>query len=119
MRQIDRKFHITDQGEIADSEGNVLPEDMPLFLLLGRDALAVKALREYEMYSERRAGDAHLEALHLTIADFIRYRREHPDQMKVPQGSDADDYSRSPKAGIDYGKTVSDAMQATADLDVA
>lgn len=94
-RRIDRKFHITETGEIADSDGNVLPDDMPLFLLTARDALAVLVLRDYEMRSaSRRVGNAHKEALHLIIADFIRWQRLHPDEVHVPQGSERDDYSR-------------------------
>lgn len=106
-RQIDRKFHITSTGEIADSDGNILPDDMPLFLLTGRDALAVELLRAYERLGREgfrgadgqarmnpKAGAAHQEAVHLLIADFIRWQRLNPDKVHVPQGSEIDDFTR-------------------------
>lgn len=111
MRQIDRKFHITEGGEIADSDGEVIPADEPLFLLRARDALAIALLRKYQSLGEngplvsdgaqrhhlhKPAGEAHQETLHLLIADFIRYRREHPELVRIPQGSDSDDFSRQP-----------------------
>lgn len=99
-RQIDRKFHVTDDGQIADRDGELIPEDEPLFLLRGRDALALPLLARYEELGvtpstrRARAGLAHMETLHLVIADFIRWQRLHPDEVHTPQGSENDDYSR-------------------------
>ena len=84
MRKIDEKFHTT--GEIVKlSNGEVVPEDEPLFLLRARDRLATQVLLFYRKISEADGcNDFHFEHLDKDIEAFQRFRTEHPERMKQP-----------------------------------
>jgi len=84
MRKIDEKFSTT--GEIVKrSNGELVPEDEPLFLLRARDRLAVRMLLVYEALSkEDGCNDFHFEHLDKDIEAFKIFREEHPERMKQP-----------------------------------
>ena len=84
MRKIDEKFSST--GDIVKrSNGEVVPEDEPLFLIRARDRLAVKALLAYRVLSQEDGCiDYHFEHLDRDIEAFKKFREEHPERMKQP-----------------------------------
>jgi hypothetical protein len=86
MRDIDSKFAIDDNGKIfKKSNGEIVPEDEPLFLLRARDVLALPLLLKYRKLSEEDGcNDYHFENLDATIAKFEKFAREHPERMKQP-----------------------------------
>jgi len=84
MRKIDEKFSTT--GDIVKlSNGEIVPEDEPLFLIRARDRLAVAALEAYRVLSQEDGCiDYHFEHLDKDIEAFKRFREEHPERMKQP-----------------------------------
>jgi hypothetical protein len=84
MRKIDEKFSTT--GDIVkSSNGEIVPEDEPLFLIRARDRLAVAALETYRELSQKDGCiDYHFEHLDKDIEAFKRFREEHPERMKQP-----------------------------------
>jgi hypothetical protein len=86
MRGLDGKFHITDSGQIVKtSNGEVVPEDEPLFLLRARDRLALPLLREYwSMCEDDDCTDYQMRLMAEVVDRFSAFAREHPDRMKQP-----------------------------------
>lgn len=85
MRRIDPKFHISGDEIIKTSNGQPVPEDEPLFLLRGRDHLAVLLLKLYLLLSERDdCTDFHLDGVRERIEAFEKFRDQHPVRMKQP-----------------------------------
>lgn len=84
MRRIDEKFDTTGQI-VKRSNGEIIPEDEPLFLIRARDRLAIAALLEYRrMSAEDGCNDFHFEHLDKDIEAFKKFREEHPERMKQP-----------------------------------
>jgi hypothetical protein len=85
-RDIDSKFAVSRDGQIyKKSNGEVVPEDEPLFLLRGRDVLALKFLMAYfDISSKERCNAYHFRKLGETTAAFLKFAREHPERMKMP-----------------------------------
>lgn len=84
MRKIDEKFSTT--GDIVKrSNGEVVPEDEPLFLIRARDRLALATLQHY-LYLSQADGcnDFHFEHLNADIKAFEKFRSDHPERMKQP-----------------------------------
>lgn len=85
MRRIDSKFHIDGEQIIKTSNGDSIPTDEPLFLLRGRDRLALPLLRLYEVLSEvDGCNDYHMNGLRTRIGDFAQFRRDNRERMKQP-----------------------------------
>jgi len=85
-RDIDSKFAVSTDGKIFKKSNNeIIPDDEPLFLLRGRDLLAPKFFQAYLDIS-RRAGCNlyHFTKLGETIENFIKFKKEHPERMKMP-----------------------------------
>jgi hypothetical protein len=79
----DRKFYIENNRLIGQS--GPIPDDEPLFILRGRDCVAVDALYAYQRLAEQNGADLdHLDAITLAIHRFDRFRREHPARIKRP-----------------------------------
>ena len=83
---IDGKFGIDEQGQLIKiSNGEVLPEDEPLFLVRARDRLAIPLLQVYEVLSRMDGcNDWHHAKLERTISAFIQFSKDHPERMKQP-----------------------------------
>lgn len=67
--------------------GETIPRDEPVFLFRARDALAVRALRDYlgNIKASARAPDhMHADAVVQRVADFERFASAHPERMKWP-----------------------------------
>lgn len=87
FREIDGKFATTTNGAIVKiSNGEVIPDDEPLFLFRARDSKALKILRVYrELCAED--GDTALwqvEKMNDAIQRFVDFKTEHPERMKQP-----------------------------------
>ncbi len=85
-RDIDSKFAISSDGKIfKKSNGEIIPDDEPLFLLRGRDILALEFLASYVEISKRAGCNAyHFFKIGETTEGFIRFKKEHPERMKMP-----------------------------------
>jgi hypothetical protein len=85
-RDIDSKFAVSTDGQIyKKSNKEVVPEDEPLFLLRGRDILAVKLLMAYlEISKEAGCNAYHFLKLGETVAGLVKFQEEHPERMKLP-----------------------------------
>lgn len=85
MRVIDPKFHIEGEKIIKTPNGEVLPEDEPLFLLRGRDNLALDALLEYRQTCiEAGCTEYQIEGINNRIHAFEKFAIEHSERMKQP-----------------------------------
>lgn len=85
-RDIDSKFAVSTDGEIYKKSNNeFIPDDEPLFLLRGRDILALDLLKEYYRISEEwKCNRYHLINLAVTIDKFVRFKIKNPERMKMP-----------------------------------
>lgn len=85
MRRIDGKFSVHDSQIVKRSNGEVLPEEEPLFLLRARDHLALPLLRIYEQLSKvDGCNDYHFTALQVALAEFEEFGAKYPERMKQP-----------------------------------
>lgn len=85
MRKLDSKFHIEGDMIVKTSNGDVIPEDEPVFLLRARDILAISLLRCYsELSHVAGCNSYHFDKLSETIDDFKRFQALHPGRMKQP-----------------------------------
>ena len=85
-RDIDSKFAVSTDGRIyKKSNGEIVPDDEPLFLLRGRDLLASKFLAAYLQISiDSGCNSYHFSKLAETTAGFAAFRKHHPGRMKMP-----------------------------------
>ncbi len=85
-RDIDSKFAVSTDGKIyKKSNGEIVPDDEPLFLLRARDVLAISFFEAYVRISkEAECNSYHFYKLGQTVAGFIRFREKHPERMKMP-----------------------------------
>jgi len=82
-RRIDRKFHVdTNLQIVKTSSGETVPENEPLFLLRGRDYLAVALLSHYRQLSILDGcNDYHLQGLDAVIEEFSRFAETNPTKQ--------------------------------------
>ena len=85
-RVIDGKFGIDEQYRIVKlSNGEPIPSDEPLFLLRGRDRLAIRTLDFYHDKSqEDGCNDYHFSVLDPAAEAFRKFAQERPERMKQP-----------------------------------
>ena len=85
-RDIDSKFAVSTDGKIYKKSNNeIVPDDEPLFLLRGRDRLALKLLQAYHLISkDADCNEYHFKKLMETIDAFKSFRAFHPELMKMP-----------------------------------
>jgi hypothetical protein len=85
MRRIDAKHHIEAEQIIKSSNGQAIPGDEPLFLLRGRDHLAVSLLKYYEHLCVTDGCNSYqLEIVKGEIEHFEKFAVESPQRMKQP-----------------------------------
>lgn len=85
MIGIDGKYHIVGDKIVNSFNGNIIPEDEPLFLLRGRDRLALATLHEYQQLCiEDDCTKFHLDGVDQIIKAFQRFRYNFPERMKQP-----------------------------------
>ncbi len=84
-RRIDGKFHVEGSQIVKTSNGEVVPEDEPLFILRARDRLALPILKIYEQLSiVDGCNDYHFRALDESVKLFEQFRILNPERMKQP-----------------------------------
>lgn len=84
-RKIDPKFSIRGGQIVKVSSGEIVPEWEPLMLQRARDHLMLPTLYYYRQLSELDGcNDYHLSLLDDRIAEFERFKVEHPEWMKQP-----------------------------------
>ncbi len=85
-RDIDSKFAVSTDGKIYKKSNNeIVPDDEPLFLLRGRDLLAISLLFEYAEISKRaKCNEYHLFKLGQTTGSFLKFKAEYPERMRMP-----------------------------------
>ena len=85
-RDIDTKFAVSIDGQIyKKSNDEIVPDDEPLFLLRGRDILAIPLLIEYfEISKKAGCNDHHYFKLEEMTGKFVKFKSEHPGRMKMP-----------------------------------
>lgn len=85
-RDIDSKFAVSTDGKIyKKSNDEIVPDDEPLFLLRGRDLTGLAQLGIYALLSELiGCNDYHFSKLRETMSGFLKFKKEHPERMKMP-----------------------------------
>jgi len=86
MRKLNAMFHIDDEGHLIKTSNNsIVPEDEPLFVLRGRDALAIETLHHYVALMAGSGGDPQrMLELGYVVHDFRKFSENHPERMKQP-----------------------------------
>lgn len=86
MRKLNDMFHVDDQLRLVKtSNGEVVPEDEPLFVLRGRDSIAVDAIFLYLLRCKHRGVPKdRLDALKGVLREFLKYKMSHPEALKLP-----------------------------------
>jgi hypothetical protein len=82
MRKLNDMFHIEGERLVKTSNGQFVPEDEPLFILRGRDALAADAISHY-IRNCTVAGTPpdRIQQLRAVLAKFDNYAR---NERKIP-----------------------------------
>ena len=85
-RDLDGRLATSTEGAVFEpSSGDAVPADEPLFVLRGRDNLALRLLDEYVRQSvEDGCNDYHFDKLEQAIRRFKAFADKHPDRMKQP-----------------------------------
>ncbi len=85
MRILDGKFHLEGEQLIKTSNGEPVPENEPLFILRGRDRLALATIeRYYELCGADGRTDFQLDAVLVAHSKFKDFIKAHPERMKQP-----------------------------------
>lgn len=85
--KINEKWHIDENFQIIKTSNGqpINTEEEPLFLLRGRDNLAIRLLEAYRFLAiEDGCHQDFLEALDRTRLRFIQFAESHPEKMKQP-----------------------------------
>lgn len=85
MRRITRKFHVENDQIVKTTNGEILNENEPLFLMRARDHLALPLLETYyKMCIDDGCTDHILNDMKSTISDFRQFKENNPSAMKQP-----------------------------------
>ncbi len=85
MRKISDWFHVEGEEIIKTSNGQAIPREEPLFLLRGRDHLAVEHLRAYRRLCVLDGCNEYiLDSIDEAIERFKAYAATYPERMKQP-----------------------------------
>lgn len=78
--RIDGKFHINREQIVKTSNGQIIPEDEPLFLLRGRDNLAIPLLQRYLKFCiQDGCTEYQLKGIEAAIQEFQEFK-ERPNE---------------------------------------
>lgn len=89
-RNIDSKYVAMETANLGLQIVNkrnmdVLPGDEPLFLLRGRDWLAMKLLERYlELCEANKCAPEHIAGVRAVLREFQDFADHHPERMKLP-----------------------------------
>lgn len=78
------KFYI-EAGDVFKANGEVIPSEEPIFILRGRDKVALDLLKEYHRRCLQTGCNTwQLEGVERAIGAFRTFSRIHQDRMKEP-----------------------------------
>jgi hypothetical protein len=81
-------------GRVTLEQGGV-PDDMPVFVVVAKDATAVELLSEYWRLCELYGSPSdQLEGVRQASAEFMAWQQDHRDEVHVPGGA-----GRAPRLG--------------------
>lgn len=84
MRKITDKYYV-EGDQIYKSNGDLVPEDEPLFLLRAKDIVSIPTLRAYlDMCVSRHCNTEHLYDINTIIKKFADWQEKNKDKMKIP-----------------------------------
>ena len=85
MKKITKKFHVENDQIVKTTNGEILKENEPLYLLRARDHLALPLLETYyKMCISDGCTDYMLNDLKEIITDFRKFKENNPQIMKQP-----------------------------------
>lgn len=86
MRKLNDMYHINDELRLVKtSNGQVVPDDEPLFVVRGRDATAHLVVANYiALCSAYEVPEDRIEQLYGVLRGFIVYLAKHQELIKVP-----------------------------------
>lgn len=85
MRILDDKFHIENDQIVKTSSGEIVPIEEPLFLVRGRDYLAISVIEHYKRLCELDGcNDYQLSLFDPLISRFKAFSERFPKMMKQP-----------------------------------
>ncbi len=86
FRKVNGMNHVGEEGYLVKtSNGERVPPEEPLFILRGRDALAVETIHHYVGLLAGNGGDPQrMFELGGVVHDFLMFRKDHPERMKLP-----------------------------------
>jgi hypothetical protein len=85
MRKLDGKFHIENDQIIKTSNGEIIPEDEPVFLFRGRDNIALELLYNYrDLCIDHNCTEYQISGVERAINLFEEFSKNHPKRMKQP-----------------------------------
>ena len=105
MRRIGDKYAAKHKGLMGivlynTLTGEEIPEDEPLFVLRGRDKLAMDTLKYY--FAKCQAENCtiqHLDGVRSVMREFHRFVHSHAERMKEPGNSFRRGHAKSPQSG--------------------
>ena len=85
MREVNDMFHIENERLVKTSNNQPIPDDEPVFIIRGRDKLALGIIGYYMGLSETLGSpEQRIEQLNQVLVKFQKYTDTHSDKMKVP-----------------------------------
>ena len=87
MRKLNEMFHVDDEGYLVKtSNGERVPEEEPVFILRGRDLLAVQTIHHYAGLMIGQDGDIGQRMFELgrVLGEFLKFSKDYPLRMKAP-----------------------------------
>lgn len=83
MRTVGKKFQIP--GPVLDASGQPLPDDEPIMLFRGKDALLPEVMEHYiQLRRQRGQSSAALAELQAYADELTAWQASHPDRLKYP-----------------------------------
>ena len=86
MRRINDMFHVDEQLRLVKTSNNEpVPDDEPVFIMRGRDCIALPVLAQYIILAGQTGTPPdRLEQLYEVMRGFLQYRATRPNTIKVP-----------------------------------
>lgn len=85
MRRLNSRFHIDKDQLVKTSNGQPIPPEEPVFIVRGRDHLAIELLNHYRGLCIRDGcNEQFLEELDVPINEFRQFAIQYYDRMKQP-----------------------------------
>jgi len=85
MRKVNDMFHIENEQLVKTSNNQPIPDDEPVFIIRGRDKLALGIIGYYLGLSESLGSPKQrIEELNNVLVKFQNYANINTEKMKVP-----------------------------------